>query len=122
MPRRSPTWADIDTLRTLLMANGARVVQQDCNQPGLQGLHHGNSGTIVICRVHRDPAAVWNTLAQALAIDAPQEWRSLRSYPRSEQLSELAARYTARLTPEQVPRLFRRYCGSPTPSTLTQRP
>lgn len=35
MPRRSPTWADIDTLRTLLMANGARVVQQDCNQPGL---------------------------------------------------------------------------------------
>jgi hypothetical protein len=147
MPRRSPTWADIDTLRTLLMANGARVVQQDCNQPGLQGLYHGNSGTIVICRVHRDPAAVWNTLAheathrmqdcaggpithaahhqamaQALASGAPQEWRSLRSYPRSEQLSELEARYTARLAPEQVPRLFRRYCGGPTPSTLTQRP
>jgi hypothetical protein len=147
MPGRPPTWADIDTLRTLLMANGARVVQQDCNQPGLQGLYHDNSGTIVICRVHRDPAAVWNTLAheathrmqacaggpitnaahhqamaQALARYAPQEWRSLRSYPRSQQLSELEARYTARLAPEQVPRLFRRYCGGQTPSTLTQRP
>jgi len=147
---RSPhqaSWADIDTLRSLLVANGARVTQSDCNQPGLQGLYHDNSGTIVICRVHRDPTAVWNTLAheathrmqacaggtitnpanhqamaQALATYAPDEWRSLRSYPRSDQLSELEARYTARLPPEQVPRLFRRYCGGRPPSTLTQKP
>ena len=147
MPRRSPTWADIDTLRTLLMANGARVVQQDCNQPGLQGLYHGNSGTIVICRVHRDPAAVWNTLAheathrmqacaggsitdprhheamaRALASYEPQEWRSIAIYPREQQLSELEARYTARLPPEQVPRLFRRYCNGSGPSTLSRQP
>ena len=144
---RQATWADIDTLRSLLVANGARVTQSDCNQPGLQGLYHDNSGTIVICRVHRDPTAVWNTLAheathrmqacaggtitnpanhqamaQALATYAPDEWRSLRSYPRSDQLSELEARYTARLPPEQVPRLFRRYCGGRPPSTLTQKP
>jgi len=140
-------WADIDTLRSLLVANGTRVIQRDCNQPGLQGLYHDNSGTIVICRVHRNPTAVWNTLAheathrmqtcaggtitnpahhqamaQALAVYAPAEWRSLRSYPRSEQLSELEARYTARLPPEQVQHLFRRYCGGRLPSTLTQRP
>ncbi|MFM7267278.1 MAG: hypothetical protein ACKOZT_01645 [Cyanobium sp.] len=144
--RRPPTWADIDTLRSLLTANGTQVVQRDCNQPGLQGLYHDSSGTIVICRVHRDPMAVWNTLAheathrmqacaggtitqpqhheamaRALATYAPDEWRSLRSYPRDQQLSELEARYTARLAPEQVPRLFQRYCGGSTPSTLTQR-
>ena len=61
-------------------------------------------------------------MAQALATYAPDEWRSLRSYPRSDQLSELEARYTARLPPEQVPRLFRRYCGGRPPSTLTQKP
>jgi hypothetical protein len=61
-------------------------------------------------------------MAQALATYAPDEWRSLRSYPRSEQLSELEARYTARLPPEQVPRLFRRFCGGRSPSTLTQKP
>lgn len=146
-PRRAATWADIDQLRQLLTASGARVVQRDCQQPGLQGLYHNSSGTIVICRVHRDPAAVWNTLAheathrmqacaggtitdpahhaamaRALAVHAPEEWRSLRAYPRSQQLSELEARYTARLPPEQVPRLFRRYCGGSTPSSLSQRP
>ncbi len=145
--QRLPTWSDIDGLRSLLTANGARVVQRDCNQPGLQGLYHDRSGTIVICRVHRDPMAVWNTLAheathrmqacaggtithpqhhaamaRALATYAPDDWRSLRLYPRDEQLSELEARYTARLAPEQVPRLFRRYCVGSTPSTLTQQP
>jgi hypothetical protein len=118
------------------MANGTRVVQSDCRQPGLQGLYHNSSDTIVICRVHRDPQAVWNTLAheathrmqacaggsitkpshhqsmaRALASHAPEEWRSLRIYPSDQQLSELEARYTARLPPETVARLFRRYCG-----------
>ena len=145
LTRRPPTWADIDTLRSLLMAHGTRVVQSDCNQPGLQGLYHDNSDTIVICRVHRDPQAVWNTLAHeathrmqacaggtitkpdqrqamasALATYAPDEWRSIRIYPRDQQLGELEARYTARLPPDQIPRLFRRYCGGPSaaaPST-----
>ena len=145
--RRPPSWADIDSLRSLLMAHGTRVVQQDCNQQGLQGLYHNSSDTIVICRVHRDPQAVWNTLAheathrmqacaggtitdprhhqamaRTLATYEPQEWRSISIYPQDQQLSELEARYTARLAPEQVPRLFRRYCGGSGPSTLSQQP
>ena len=145
--RRTPSWSDIDTLRALLMAHGTRVVQQDCNQRGLQGLYHDGSDTIVICRVHRDPQAVWNTLAheathrmqacaggsitdprhhgamaRALATYEPEEWRSIAIYPREQQLSELEARYTARLAPEQVPRLFRRYCDGSGPSTLTRQP
>ena len=144
--RRPPTWADIDNLRTLLTAHGTRVVQQDCNQRGLQGLYHNGSDTIVICRVHRDPQAVWNTLAheathrmqacaggsitdprhhpamaRALASYEPQEWRSISIYPREQQLSELEARYTARLAPDQVPRLFRRYCAGSGPSSLSRQ-
>lgn len=143
---RPPTWRDIDQLRALLMAHGTRVVQQDCNQRGLQGLYHDRSDTIVICRVHRDPAAVWNTLAheathrmqacaggsitrpanqpamaRALATHEPQEWRSIGLYPREQQLSELEARYTARLPPDLVPRLFRRYCGDSPTSTRSQQ-
>ena len=145
--RRPPSWADIDNLRTLLTAHGTKVLQQDCNQRGLQGLYHDRSDTIVICRVHRDPQAVWNTLAheathrmqacaggsitdprhhqamaRALATYEPQEWRSIAIYPREQQLSELEARYTARLPPEQVPRLFRRYCNGSGPSTLSRQP
>ena len=145
--RRPPSWADIDNLRALLMAHGTRVVQQDCNQRGLQGLYHDGSDTIVICRVHRDPQAVWNTLAheathrmqacaggaitdprqhgamaRALATYQPEEWRSIAIYPREQQISELEARYTARLPPEQVPRLFRRYCDGSSPSTLSRNP
>jgi hypothetical protein len=145
--RKPPSWADIDNLRSLLMAHGTKVLQQDCNQRGLQGLYHDRSDTIVICRVHRDPQAVWNTLAheathrmqacaggsitdpgqhqamaRALATYEPQEWRSIAIYPREQQLSELEARYTARLAPEQVPRLFRRYCGGSGPSTLSRQP
>jgi hypothetical protein len=145
--QRPPTWADIDNLRTLLTTHGTKVLQQDCNQRGLQGLYHDRSDTIVICRVHRDPQAVWNTLAheathrmqacaggsitdprqhaamaRALATYEPQEWRSIALYPREQQLSELEARYTARLAPQQVPRLFRRYCGGSGPSTLSQQP
>ncbi|MCX5957659.1 MAG: hypothetical protein NTW51_14980 [Cyanobacteria bacterium] len=145
--RRPPSWADIDNLRSLLTAHGTKVLQQDCNQRGLQGLYHDRSDTIVICRVHRDPQAVWNTLAheathrmqacaggsitdpghhqamaRALASYEPQEWRSIAIYPREQQLSELEARYTARLPPEQVPRLFRRYCNGSGPSTLSRQP
>jgi len=144
---RPPSWADIDNLRSLLTAHGTKVLQQDCNQRGLQGLYHNGSDTIVICRVHRDPQAVWNTLAheathrmqacaggsitdprhhqamaRALASYEPQEWRSIAIYPREQQLSELEARYTARLPPEQVPRLFRRYCNGSGPSTLSRQP
>jgi len=142
--RRPPSWADIDNLRSLLTAHGTKVLQQDCNQRGLQGLYHNRSDTIVICRVHRDPQAVWNTLAheathrmqacaggnitdprqhsamaRALSTYEPQEWRSIALYPREQQLSELEARYTARLAPDQVPRLFRRYCGASGPSNLS---
>lgn len=131
------TWADIDALRTLLEASGSPVLQKDCGRRGLQGLYHQPSGTIVVCRVHRDPQGVWNTLAheathrmqacaggpisrpglrqamaRTLAAWAPQEWRSLQAYPRGQQLAELEARYTARLPPVQVLQLFRRYCGA----------
>lgn len=140
------SWRDIDILRAQLEARGSRVVQRDCGRQGLQGLYHQPSATIVVCRVHRTPAAVWNTLAheaahrmqscaggtitrpehrramaRALAVHAPEEWRSLRLYPRSEQLAELEARYTARLPPAQVQALFRRYCGGPDPSSLSRR-
>jgi hypothetical protein len=144
-PGRRPTsWADIDYLRSLLTAHGTKVLQQDCNQRGLLGLYHNRSDTIVICRVHRDPQAVWNTLAheathrmqacaggnitdprqhsamaRALSTYEPQEWRSIALYPREQQLSELEARYTARLAPDQVPGLFRRYCGASGPSNLS---
>ncbi|MFM7550620.1 MAG: hypothetical protein ACKO8I_17510 [Cyanobacteriota bacterium] len=72
-------------------------------------------GTITRPEHHR-------VMAQSLALHAPEEWLSLRLYPRCEQLGELEARYTARIDPAQVPQLFRRYCGGQRlPSTLTQR-
>lgn len=141
------SWSDIDALRSSLEASGSRVVQRDCGRRGLQGLYHQPSGTIVVCRVHRDPQAVWNTLAheathrmqacaggpitrpsqrermaRALAAWAPQELRSLMAYPAGQQLAELEARYTARLAPAQVLQLFRRYCGPRSGDALSQRP
>ena len=141
------SWQDIDTMRNLLITSGSNVVQRDCNQRGLQGLYHSASKTIVICRVHGDRVAVWNTLAHeathrmqacaggtitqaghhsamatALATYAPLEWRSLKAYPAREQLGELEARYTAHLPPAQVLQLFRRYCGSASSAILSQRP
>ncbi|MCP9839785.1 hypothetical protein KBY93_03940 [Synechococcus sp. J7-Johnson] len=129
-------WRAFDILRDRLAANGVRVKQRDCGQRGLQGLYHPSSETIVVCRVHSDPVAVWNTLAHeathrmqvcrggpitdprhhramaaTLANRAPLEWRSLQSYPPRERLSELEARYTAQLPPDQVIQLFDRYCG-----------
>lgn len=132
-----PTWQAIDQLRLLLSRSGVQVLQRDCGQRGLQGLYHHGSDTIVVCRVHQDPAGVWNTLAheathrmqacrggsltdprhhpgmvRALAQRAPADLSSLRLYPAREQLSELEARYTAQLPPAQVLQLFARYCGS----------
>ncbi|MCP9848709.1 hypothetical protein [Cyanobium sp. Morenito 9A2] len=129
-------WWAIDRLRQQLSAHGVQVVQRNCGQQGLQGLYHRPSDTIVICRVHDAPLAVWNTLAHeathrmqvclggpitdprhrplmltALARTSPEEWRSLQSYPATERLSELEARYTAQLPPEQVLQLFELYCG-----------
>jgi len=47
----------------------------------------------------------------ALARSHPAEVRSIRSYPRQQQLSELEARYNAKLPPQDVLKLFDRYCG-----------
>lgn len=146
-PQALASWSDIDALRSSLEASGSRVVQRDCGRRGLQGLYHQPSGTIVVCRVHRDPQGVWNTLAheathrmqacaggpitrashregmaRALAVWAPQELRSLQAYPAGQQLAELEARYTARLAPAQVLQLFRRYCGAGAGNALSQRP
>jgi hypothetical protein len=140
-------WAAIDRLRALLASHGLEVVQRDCDRHGLQGLYHRPSATIVVCRVHRTPAAVWNTLAheathhmqacrggpitrpahhramaRALGRHAPDDLRSLRLYPAREQVIELEARYTAQLPPDQVIQLFRRYCGSRRGGTITSRP
>jgi len=38
--------------------------------------------------------------------------RSIRVYPRQQQLAELKAVYTAKLPPRDVLQLFDRYCGA----------
>ncbi|CAI8331849.1 MAG: Uncharacterised protein [Cyanobium sp. ARS6] len=131
------SWEAIDVLRNKLTRSGVRVLQRDCAQKGLQGLYHPRSDTVVVCRSHRSPAQVWDTLAHeathrmqrcaggsisdrkhhramysALARSHPAEVRSLRVYPRQQQLAELEARYTAKLPPGDVLRLFDRYCGA----------
>ena len=136
-PAHSRNWDAIDALRQRLEAKGARVVQRDCQSlPRVQGLYHRPSDQIVICRVHQNPAAVWDTLAheaahrmqacygrsltrpalhrqmaRTLARRYPHELASLQLYPASRRLSELEARYTAKLDPDQVLNLFQRYCG-----------
>ena len=136
-PAHSRNWEAIDVLRQRLEAKGARVVQRDCDSlPRVQGLYHRPSDQIVICRVHSNPAAVWDTLAheaahrmqacyggsltrpalhrqmaRTLAQRYPHELASLQLYPASRRLSELEARYTAKLDPDQVLSLFQRYCG-----------
>lgn len=138
-PVEAQSWLAIDALRTRLSQEGVRVVQRDCPQRGLQGLYHPRSDTLVVCRSHRSPAQVWDTLAHeathrmqqcaggsitrrdqhqamaaALSRRYPVELASLRAYPRAEQLAELEARYTAKLPPDQVLHLFDRYCGGQT--------
>ncbi len=139
-PASATTWQAIDALRARLASAGVTVVQRNCPRRGLQGLYHSGNDTIVICRAHRTPAAVWNTLAheathrmqacaggsithrhhrqsmaRTLASDSPNDLRSLQSYPRGQQLAELEARYTAQLPPEQVLQLFDRYCTPSSP-------
>lgn len=131
------SWQAIDSLREQLEARGVRVVQDDCRRlPNVLGLYHSPSDRIVICRAHSDPAAVWDTLAheathrmqacrggsltrpelqpamaRTLARTHPQELASLSAYPPAQRLSELEARYTAKLEPGQVLHLLQRYCG-----------
>jgi hypothetical protein len=132
-----PSWEAIDRLRSQLERAGVTVVQRDCGARGLQGLYHQPSDTIVICRVHRTPRAVWNTLAHeathrmqicfgrpitdprhhramanALARHSPRDLQSLLAYPASQRVGELEARYTAQLPPAHVIGLFEKYCGS----------
>ena len=130
-------WDAIDALRSRLEASGARVMQDDCSRlPQVLGLYHRPSDRIVICRVHDDPGAVWDTLAheaahrrqacqggdltrpalhrqmaRTLGRHYPRELASLQAYPPRQRLAELEARYTAKLEPQQVFRLFKRYCG-----------
>ena len=131
------SWEAIDVLLNKLTRAGVRVVQKDCSRRGLQGLYHPSSDTLVVCRSHRSPAQVWDTLAHeathrmqrciggpisdrkhhrvmysALARSHPAEVRSIRVYPRQQQLAELEARYTAKLPPRDVLQLFDRYCGA----------
>ena len=138
-PAGATSWDAIDALRDKLTQAGVRVVQQGCSRRGLQGLYHPSSDTLVVCRAHRTPAEVWDTLAHeathrmqrcvggpitdqrhhramytALSRQHPGELRSIRVYPRQQQLAELEARYTAKLPPEDVLQLFDRYCGAQT--------
>ncbi|QEY33395.1 hypothetical protein EVJ50_05810 [Synechococcus sp. RSCCF101] len=141
-PAAARTWEAIDALRSRLERAGVDVRQENCRRRNLMGLYHPRSDTIVICRVHASPEDVWDTLAheaahrmqqcaggsithashhrhmaRALARHSPADLRSLRAYPRSQHLAELEARYTAKLTSEQVLQLFDRYCG-PTQTDL----
>ena len=136
-PVHAQSWAAVDALRTKLTSHGVRVVQRDCSTPGLQGAYHPKNDTLIVCRTHRNAAQVWNTLAheathrmqscaggsitlpsqhrmmsRVLRRETPQEWKSIRAYPRGQHLAELEARYTAKLPAKDVLKLFDRYCGS----------
>ena len=130
-------WSDVDALRLRLERNGVRVTQGDCKR-GLQGAYDSRRNFLIVCRAHRTPAQVWNTLAHEAAhrmqdcagglisrpehlqamVDtlsrySPQDIASLRAYPRSQHRIEIEARYTAKLPPQQVMQLFDRYCSGP---------
>ena len=129
------SWTDVDALRARLEQNGVRVTQGDC-QRGLQGAYDSRRDVLIVCRAHRGPVDVWNTLAHeaahrmqdcaggpisrrehmqsmvnSLRRYSPQDIASLRAYPRSQHRAEIEARYTAKLPPQQVMHLFDRYCG-----------
>ena len=130
-------WSDVDALRLRLERNGVRVTQGDCKR-GLQGAYDSRRNFLIVCRAHRTPAQVWNTLAHeaahrmqdcagglisrpehlqamvnTLSRYSPQDIASLRAYPRSQHRIEIEARYTAKLPPQQVMQLFDRYCSGP---------
>ncbi len=136
VPVQARSWADVDALRWRLERNGVRVSQVDC-QRGLQGAYDSRRNNLVVCRAHRTPGQVWNTLAHEAAhrmqdcaggpISKPEFTRtmlntlrryspddvaSLRAYPKQQHRSEIEARYTAQLPPQQVMKLFDRYCGA----------
>ncbi|QNI94577.1 putative conserved secreted protein [Synechococcus sp. A15-127] len=136
VPVQARSWADVDALRWRLERNGVRVSQTDC-QRGLQGAYDSRRNRLVVCRAHRSPGQVWNTLAHEAAHRmqdcaggpiskpeytqtmlstlrrySPEDVAALRAYPRRKQRSEIEARYTAQLAPQQVMRLFDRYCGA----------
>lgn len=129
------SWSDVDALRLRLEQNGVRVTQGDCKR-GLQGAYDSRRNVLIVCRSHRTPGQVWNTLAheaahrmqdcagglisrpehmQAMVSTlkrySPEDIASLRAYPRSQHRIEIEARYTAKLPPQQVMHLFDRYCN-----------
>jgi hypothetical protein len=136
-PVHAQTWAAVDALRTKLTSHGVKVIQKNCSTRGLQGAYHPKNDILIVCRTHRNAAQVWNTLAheathrmqacaggsitlpsqhrmmsRVLRRETPQEWKSIRAYPRGQHLAELEARYTAKLPANDVMKLFDRYCGS----------
>ena len=136
VPVQARSWADVDALRWRLERNGVRVSQVDC-QRGLQGAYDSRRNNLVVCRAHRTPGQVWNTLAHEAAHRmqdcaggpiskpeftrtmlntlqrySPEDVASLRAYPKRQHRSEIEARYTAQLPPQQVMKLFDRYCGA----------
>lgn len=129
------TWDNVDALRSRLERNGVRVTQGDCRR-GLQGAYDARRDVLIVCRAHRTPGQVWNTLAHeaahrmqdcagglisrpehrqamvnTLARYSPEDISSLRAYPSSQHNIEIEARYTAKLPPQQVMQLFDRYCS-----------
>ena len=48
------------------LSNGVRVSQENC-QRGLQGADDSRRNKLVVCRSHRTPGQVWNTLAHEAA-------------------------------------------------------
>ena len=136
VPVQARSWADVDALRWRLERNRVRVSQVDC-QRGLQGAYDSRRNNLVVCRAHRTPGQVWNTLAHEAAHRmqdcaggpiskpeftrtmlntlqrySPEDVASLRAYPKRQHRSEIEARYTAQLPPQQVMKLFDRYCGA----------
>lgn len=134
---KASRWSDVDALRLRLERNGVRVTQGDCKR-GLQGAYDSRRNYLIVCRAHRTPGQVWNTLAHeaahrmqdcagglisrpehvqamvnTLSRYSPQDIASLRAYPRSQHRIEIEARYTAKLPPQQVMQLFDRYCSDP---------
>ena len=52
------------------------------------------------------------TMLNKLRRYSPEDVASLRAYPRRQHRSEIEARYTAQLPPQQAMKLFDRYCGA----------
>ena len=66
VPVQARSWADVDALLCSLERNGVRVFQADC-QRGLQGAYDSRRDRLVVCRAHRSPGQVSNSLAHEAA-------------------------------------------------------